>query len=113
MSEGLLNIEESNDIRKKIRAIVNHKSLSEFYEPNLLIYNEQEIVTKSNSIYVPDRIVINNNKATIIDYKTGIARKDYHTQLRTYSRVLNEMGYVVLNKILIYINKEISIEEVA
>jgi len=78
----------------------------------VIVYTEQEIVTSEKNIIIPDRLVINNNNVTIIDYKTGNPDKKYHEQLNKYAKTLENLNYVIEKKILVYINSKISVEEV-
>jgi ATP-dependent exoDNAse (exonuclease V) beta subunit len=58
----------------------------------------------------PDRIVFENDKVTLIDYKTGNKSPAYAIQLAEYERTLEQMGYEVENKIIVYINQGIFLE---
>ena len=74
--------------------------------------NEREILTEDKRILIPDRLVFDEKRVTIIDYKTGLPNKNHHQQLRNYSKSLYEMGYLISKMILVYMNDEISFEEV-
>ena len=52
----------------------------------------------------PDRLVFNENKVTVIDYKTGVEKEEDQVQIKSYGALLEEMGYQVENKILIYVD---------
>jgi RecB family exonuclease len=110
--EGVINKEQAKTICIDINKIVNHIELQNYYSKNVTIYNEREIVDVDNQIMIPDRLVVENDKVTIIDYKTGKPSKSYHQQLLRYERVLKSMNFKVDKKLLIYINEEILVEEV-
>jgi len=61
---------------------------------------------------IPDRLVIKDNKVIIIDYKTGKPDKKYHDQISNYAKTLENLNYLIEKKLLVYINSEISVEEV-
>jgi len=42
----------------------------------------------------------------IIDYKTGEERKKHKEQIIGYSDLLSEMGYIVTERLLVYIEEE-------
>ena len=76
--EGIINKEQAKAICADINKIVNHVELQNYYSNNVTIYNEREIVDVDNQIMIPDRLVVENDVVTIIDYKTGknvISRK--------------------------------------
>ncbi len=111
-SQGELLEETATGVRKIIHEIVNHPQLKKCFNDEVTVYNEREIVTIDGQTIIPDRLVFNNNNVTIIDYKTGKPSKSYHQQLLKYEHVLKSMNFTVDKKLLIYINKEIFVEEV-
>ncbi|PHR73718.1 MAG: DNA helicase UvrD [Lutibacter sp.] len=110
--EGILNGEESEIIKKKVFEVVGHPLLKSFYETNLLVFNEQELISKDKIRLIPDRIVVKNNKAVIIDYKTGKSKQQHHQQLKKYSNALYEMSYEVSEIFLVYIDSKVVVEKV-
>ena len=110
--KGIITENEKEEIILVLNKIVNHKELSSYFNQNNVIYNEQEILTSGKRILIPDRLVFNKNKVTIIDYKTGISNNKYHQQINNYGIALEELTFKVEKKLLVYINEEITIEEV-
>ena len=109
--QGEISLEEKEQLQEKILKIVCHTKLKRYYSKDVVIYNEREILFKANTV-IPDRLVFDkNNKVTIIDYKTGISKEEHHYQLENYASVLASLNYLVTKKVLVYINKTISIEE--
>ncbi len=111
--EGLLDRDKELEVKKSILQVVNHPKLKRFFEPNLLIFNEQEMISKNKLIQIPDRIIIKDNKTTIIDYKTGIPKEEYLYQINAYASTLKDMNFSVSNKFLVYINTKIDVVKVA
>ena len=110
LENGIINKGQHIEINKIILSIVNHPEIKEFYNSNLLSYNEREIIVKKGKNLVPDRIVMSKkNEAVIIDYKTGSVNSYHINQLNKYQNALKKMGYSVVKKVLVYI-KENSIE---
>ncbi len=92
-----------------ISNIVSHPLLKTYFQPGLLIINEREILTESREVVIPDRLVIEQQKVTIIDYKTGKPSKNHQLQIDNYALVLQKMNFEVLDKILVYIDEEIKV----
>ena len=87
-----------------ILSIVDHPELKEYYNGDLVSYNEREIIQKRGGNLIPDRVVLNkDNKAVIIDYKSGSPKSYHKNQLNSYEKALNNMGYSTLKKFLVYI----------
>jgi len=113
VNQGLISFDDSRKIKGILERVVEHPKLSEYYGENVVVYNEREITTEDNQVVIPDRLVFNSqNEVTIIDYKTGKPSKNYHQQLLQYEKVLKSMNFNVVKKLLIYINDEITIEEI-
>jgi len=108
--KGDLKAEEGAQLKEKIEQIIRHPKLKIFFTAENSIKNESEIITENGLILRPDRVVFNNNKVTIIDYKTGKKVPKYYEQLYTYADALKTMGYLVENMILVYIDKKITPE---
>ena len=65
---------------------------------------EQIILKESGESYVPDRLLIKDNKVKIIDFKTGsISQMEKHKkQVDGYYKKLKKMGFKEISKYIIY-----------
>ena len=109
MNKGFLANSELDHIRNLIMSIVTHPLLRTYFQPGLLIINEREILTESGQVVIPDRLVIEEQKVTVIDYKTGKPSENHQLQINNYALVLQKMNFEVLEKILVYIDEEITV----
>ena len=64
-----------------------------FFDANAQVMNEQAIVDETGKTHRPDRVMINGNQASVIDYKTGKKRKSHQKQLKEYGELLAQLGY--------------------
>jgi ATP-dependent exoDNAse (exonuclease V) beta subunit len=110
VSSGELNHEDVNALKQKILMIIQHPRLVEFYSADKIIKNEKDIIDKNGIILRPDRLVFEGDKVTIIDYKTGKRNISYKDQIDSYALALEAMNYKINNKIIVYINNEITPE---
>lgn len=101
---------DKSELKTKINKIISHPQLESYFSKGKDIRNEKDIFTADGRILRPDRIIIEDNMATIIDYKTGERDTRYHFQVNEYAAALKSMGYKVIHRIIIYIDKTISIE---
>jgi len=106
---GKITTSEASEYRKILKYVVNHPKLEPFYSTNIQIYNECEIVTKSKQLLRLDRLVLQNNTATIIDYKTGQPQAKHKEQLIIYEAGINELNIKVKTKILVYLQNPINV----
>ncbi|GAA4233436.1 UvrD-helicase domain-containing protein [Postechiella marina] len=107
---GIINKDQSVLLKEKVNAIVNHEALVPYFNADLIIYNERDIINKDGVILRPDRVVIKNDEAVIIDYKTGQEDIQHKQQLQLYQDALETMKINVSKKILIYINDAIVVK---
>ena len=113
VNKGLIEKNKQNNIEKLIYKIVNHPQLKTYYKADILIFTERELITDDKQILIPDRLVFDKeNKVTIIDYKTGKPENKHRQQIESYGKVLKNMNFTVLEKILVYIVDEILVEKV-
>lgn len=57
------------------------------------VLNEASLIDSDGQMYRPDRVVLNGNTVTIIDYKFGEYDKKYERQLKKYADIWSRMGY--------------------
>ena len=59
----------------------------------------------------PDRVnILNDGSAVIIDYKTGEPKEADGLQVDKYVQIYLELGYLHVEKLLVYINDEIFVK---
>ena len=106
---GLITFSQNAIFKETIEKIVNHKELILFFDADAKVYNEQNIIKKATKNSKPDRVVIKDNVAYLLDYKTGEKHNKHKAQLEEYEMALQEMNYTVAKKALIYIGESIEI----
>ncbi|WP_264553148.1 UvrD-helicase domain-containing protein [Flavobacterium sp. N2038] len=107
---GLITVDQVDQVSRTLNEIVNHPELSICFEGENKILNEQTIVQKEGKILKPDRIVLTKSKeAYLLDYKTGAVNPKYKQQILEYETAIEELGYKVLKKALVYIGTEIDV----
>lgn len=94
-------------LQKTVHQIIKNPNLKKLFDGTDIVFNERSIITKDGLVLRPDRININSeNASTLIDYKTGSPKIWHGDQLIAYAKALQEMGFKVLEKILIYSNED-------
>jgi len=110
LENGLITFEQVEKVLKTLQEIVNHPELSICFEGINTILNEQTIVQKEGKILKPDRIVLTHTKeAYLLDYKTGAINSKYTQQIQEYQDAIEDLGYKVLKRALVYIGTEIDV----
>ncbi|TAI47698.1 UvrD-helicase domain-containing protein [Flagellimonas allohymeniacidonis] len=107
-STGQIQGEEGKMISNLVHNTVHHPLLKEYFTSSYTIYNEREILTQGGSPLRPDRIAIQKNEATLIDFKTGKVDPKHKAQLERYGDAIKSMGFSIKNSIIVYIDKEVN-----
>jgi ATP-dependent exoDNAse (exonuclease V) beta subunit len=109
LEKGLISNSQVTIIEEVINSIVWHSELEKFYAEESKIYNETSIIDENKNTFIPDRIAIFNNKAYLLDYKTGVPKESHKHQIEQYETILQKMGYKVEEKVLVYLGEDLKI----
>ncbi len=109
LEKGLISNSQVTIIEEVINSIVCHSELEKFYAEESKIYNETSIIDENKNTFIPDRIAIFNNKAYLLDYKTGVPKESHKHQIEQYETILQKMGYKVEEKVLVYLGEDLKI----
>lgn len=102
--EGLINRKEKEDYSVLLNAVINDKETKEWFEDKWEVKPESDILTKEGKVLRPDRVMLKNDTAILVDYKTGKEEKEHGEQLEEYGKILAQMGYGNVYKYILYIN---------
>ncbi|HEX8016956.1 MAG TPA: UvrD-helicase domain-containing protein [Flavobacterium sp.] len=111
IENGLIIYSQKEIVSKTLNEIVNHPEINVCFNGEDSILNEQTIVQKEGKKTLkPDRIVLTKDrKAYLLDYKTGAKNPKYINQIQEYQNAVEDLGYKVLKKALVYIGTEIDV----
>lgn len=101
-------------VKEKIISFIKHEDIIDYFKrkSRRKVLNEQEFSDEKGNLYRMDRIVVDIDRVTVIDYKTGSdreAEEKYNTKIKAYMNILSEffpditvnglIAYIDLNKI--------------
>ncbi|MEZ4853065.1 UvrD-helicase domain-containing protein [Flavobacterium sp.] len=109
IQKGLITENQSETVIKTLNEVVQNKLLQDFFNTTGLVYNERTMVDSIYGNSKPDKVVVNGNKALLLDYKTGEKKPSHEKQLLQYQEILTKMNLVVEKKVLVYIGETIEI----
>jgi ATP-dependent exoDNAse (exonuclease V) beta subunit len=81
------------DIKETVIGVIEHPEMADCFRQKAgrVIRREQEFSDGDGRLFRMDRVVIDRDKITVIDYKTGWekdAEESHETQMRTYMKIL-------------------------
>ena len=114
--QGIITSDELNDYRKELHRITEHPSTKDFFKNKNTEINECAILLPNGKQLRPDKVIIKENEAIIIDYKVSdydiisTLEKDKHLkQVKNYQKLLHKMQFTNVKAHLIYIGKTINV----
>jgi ATP-dependent exoDNAse (exonuclease V) beta subunit len=110
IQKGSFAPEEQAPLSQSLQAVVLHPQLAPFYTAGLEILNERSILVPGQKQRIPDRVVLENNVAHVLDYKTGKPLPQHKKQVDDYAQVLQNMGYTLGHRFLVYLGQILTVE---
>ncbi|MBI5475989.1 MAG: UvrD-helicase domain-containing protein [Ignavibacteriales bacterium] len=102
------NADETHNL---IHKFINADDVKEYFtaRPNRIVLTEQEIVSSTGALFRIDRINVDSDIVTVIDFKTGSENSEHSNQVKEYMKILAEkyhgknirgvLAYVDLRKV--------------
>jgi ATP-dependent exoDNAse (exonuclease V) beta subunit len=110
LSKGVFEPQDYELFKEKIIEIVQQPALKTFYQFDLKILNERALINNVGQVLIPDKIVFHDAKqVSILDYKTGNAQVSHQVQINDYALALEDMGYAVKEKVLVYVGEDLKV----
>lgn len=106
--EGLISSEKQfNNIKRLIDNAIANPMAADWFDGTYKLYNECSILTKDDDKKSrrPDRVMIKDKEAVVVDYKFAKENEEYKKQVRKYMSLLTEMGYSKVKGYLWYVYK--------
>lgn len=103
--DGKIGLAEKKSILRDIEQIFNNNQIKSWFSKDWKVLNEKDIIMPDGSVRRPDRVIVKDKCAIIVDYKFGVSeRKEYLDQIKEYGTLLKEMGYDNIKSYVWYIS---------
>lgn len=110
--KGLLSSDDRNDLENELSKRLLENPFNDWFSGKWNCKVEEDIINDNGEILRPDRVMIKENSAVILDYKFGFQKKEaYKKQLLRYYNALKSAGYESIKLYLWYYRRN-EIEEV-
>lgn len=94
INEGMINSAQKPLVVAELEKFWSLPETGIWFAPDVKVLNEATILTPQGEMYRPDRVVINDTNAIVVDYKFGEYQKNaYKKQVKEYKNLLTQMGY--------------------
>jgi hypothetical protein len=102
VKSGIIEMAFVDRMKSEIEEIFENEEYQRLFENAIEIISEQDIIAGEFSIVRPDKLILKNDAAIILDYKTGLPKKKDVQQVKEYASVLKEIGYESVEAYLFY-----------
>lgn len=110
--EGVINRQEAKELAQELQRLLYKPEVYAWYKAPTRVLNEVEILSDNGKTRRPDRVMLSDGKAIVVDYKFGeMEEPAHHSQVRNYLRLIRRMGYSEVKGYLWYVGKD-TIKEV-
>jgi len=105
-SRGWINETEISTVQNLLERVVENKDLQPYFQGGDNLFSEQPIVMPNGEQFIPDRMIIDPEQKSVrlLDFKTGKQKASHEQQVNHYAQLLEEMGYQVKERLLVYID---------
>jgi ATP-dependent exoDNAse (exonuclease V) beta subunit len=94
LREGKINADEKAKIESELLKFWKIPQTVQWFDSEAVVFTERNIITSQGDTYRPDRVIVKNGKATVVDYKFGENEKpNYIRQVKNYMELIGTMGY--------------------
>jgi ATP-dependent helicase/nuclease subunit A len=106
--EGLVTEQDRSSLRKELDELLKIPEIAGWFSRNWQVHTEVPILLPGGNENRLDRLIIEDKKAIVIDFKTGAQKKGDNEQVVEYMDVLRQMNFVEVKGFLLYLrNKEV------
>jgi ATP-dependent helicase/nuclease subunit A len=91
--EGQIPLQDETATIKRLTTLIERPDIRYWFEKGNVVINEASILLPGSDSRRPDRVILRDGKAIIIDFKFGEENPHHQSQVRQYKRLLTEMGY--------------------
>ncbi len=109
---GQLSEEQTLILKPIIIQVIRHPQLARYFTQEYVIHNERELILSNGNLLKPDRLILKANQAIVLDYKTGVFKKEHIAQVNGYASAMESLGFNVVKRILVYINDTVDVKEI-
>lgn len=101
--DGMFKEAELPFLKAQAVSVLRHSGLQEILKESQHSINERSIIDSEGKTYRPDKVLVNGDEVTVIDYKFTQRESNTHIeQVDHYRNLLRDMGYTKVKTYLFY-----------
>ena len=103
VADGELPASEAGEVETQLAEAIGSVAEYRWFDSGNTVYNELSIINTDGNVERPDRVIMRDGEAVVVDYKFGEERKGYRWQVGRYMKLLRQMGYSRVKGYLWYV----------
>jgi ATP-dependent exoDNAse (exonuclease V) beta subunit len=105
ISDGKLDAEKTLETIEKLEELLQNPVVESWFDGSFKVLNETPILSPGYDIKRPDRVMVQDNEAIVVDYKTtAIVSESHRRQVENYVSKIGEMGFTKVEGYVWYLN---------
>jgi ATP-dependent exoDNAse (exonuclease V) beta subunit len=94
VAEGLIPFQQALPLEQHISEAIQNEAVADWFSEKWQeLKIETSILTPTGQTYRPDRVMVSNGHAVVVDFKFGEQQNIHKKQVAGYSELLSQMGY--------------------
>jgi ATP-dependent helicase/nuclease subunit A len=103
IQEGLLTTLESDQVKAELQQLLSVPMISSWFDEGWEVHTEVPVILPGGEESRFDRLLIKDNKAIVIDFKTGASSKTDQQQVLAYMDILRSMNFTEVEGNVLYV----------
>lgn len=104
IASGQISNSEAGYITEIMNGVVKHPELEKYYNSTMKSLTERDIIIPGSGTSRPDCVMMDNDRAIVIEYKSGAESTEHVDQVKHYVSALSQMGYSNVQGKLVYLS---------
>jgi ATP-dependent helicase/nuclease subunit A len=100
---GSIRVGQEKKILEMLEVIWKNKIVLDWFSGKWEVRTEVPVLPKTGQLSRMDRVMIREDHAIVVDYKTGRFREEHKSQVHAYKKILKQMGYGLVEGYLLYL----------
>jgi ATP-dependent helicase/nuclease subunit A len=105
LANGEIDEQRKKEWESNITQLIGQPEIARYYTDGLTVKPEAGIFDTGGNFFRPDRVVLMEDHAVVIDYKTGKQYKKHLAQMDIYGNLLRQMGYPQVKMFILYLDE--------
>lgn len=101
--EGLISVDEKDEVLKQLQDLLTNTQIASWFDSVWDVRTEIPVLLPGGAENRIDRLLIQDKKAIVIDFKTGTPIKTDQKQVQEYIDILRKMNFTEVEGYLLYI----------